>query len=120
MVEKPDPDSSDDYNTRTDPMASTGKELQIKTLKRVIIDFLDFLRYQVLNDKCTMEELKSIHDNIVSNIEVDATIPDIARHFNQTETNVRNHLWKLPRPKRRVYYSFTKFLNIVPKKWRKQ
>lgn len=89
--------------------------------KQIIIDILDYLRYQVENDKCTADELRSIYRNLAENLDVDATTDDIARHFGKS----RNAVCNLPLrhfispPKRKVYYRFNEFLKHIPKSWRR-
>lgn len=88
-------------------------------IKQILIDILDYMRYQVVNDKCTPEELRSITHTIVENIDMDASISDIAEFYGQKETNVRNLCSRrlITKPKRRVYYNFAAFTKILPKSW---
>lgn len=91
------------------------------TIKRVVLEILDYLKYQVENDKCSMEELQSIESILSDNLEIDCTSEDIAKRYNQSRSNVRNVLSRnfMPKPKRRVYYNFTKFIKFVPKSWKR-
>lgn len=88
-------------------------------VKKVLLDILDYLRYQVVNDKCTAEELRSITHVLIENIDIDASISDIAEFYGQKETNVRNVCSRnmLTKPKRRVYINFAAFMKIIPKSW---
>lgn len=88
-------------------------------IKEVVLNILDYLRYQVVNDKCTPEELRSIHDAVITNLEVDATIKDMAEFYGQKESNVRTALSRryIGKPKRNVYYNFTKFHKVIPNTW---
>lgn len=87
--------------------------------KRVILEVLDYLRYQVVNDRCTMEEIRSFANTIENNLDIDCTVSDIAERYNQSPSNVRNALSRnlMPKPKRKVYYSFSKFIKYIPKRW---
>ena len=87
--------------------------------KRVVIEVLDYLKYKVLNDDCTPEELRSFQDVITDNLEINCTTADLAQRYNQSPSNVRNILSRnfMPKPKRRVYYSFSKFIKYIPKWW---
>ena len=91
-------------------------------IKQMILDILDYLRLQVAEDRCTPEELRSMYDTITDNIAVDATIGDIARHFGQSESNVRNVAARnyIGKPKRRVCYDFIKFARCIPASWRRR
>lgn len=91
------------------------------TIKDVVINILDYLKYQVVNDKCTLEELKSIQNSLIDNLEIDCTSENIAEMYGQSPSNVRNILSRnfMPKPKRRVYYNFTKFITFIPKSWRR-
>lgn len=88
-------------------------------VKRVVLDILDYLRSQVAEDKCTMEEMQSIHDIMIKHINVDATIGDIADHYGQSRSNVRNAIARgyIGKPKRRVYYNLAEFVKRMPKGW---
>ena len=88
-------------------------------IKQVILDILDYLKFQVSEDRCTPEELKSMYDTLTENIAVDATIGDIAKHYGQSESNVRNIAARsfVGKPKRRVYYNLMKFAKCIPASW---
>ena len=91
-------------------------------IKRVILNILDYLRYQVENDKCTSDELKSILEMVSESMEISATIKDMAEFYGQSESNVSNVISRRPipksqKPKRRVYYNLAFFSKIIPKSW---
>lgn len=88
-------------------------------VKRVLLEILDYLRYQVDNDRCTLEEMRSLADTITENTEILCTTQDIAERYGQSRNNVRNALTRnfMPKPKRRVYYNFSKFIPFIPKRW---
>lgn len=88
-------------------------------IKQLVIDILDYLKFQVVNDRCTPEELRSMYNTLTENITVDATISDIASHYGQSESNVRNVLSRsyVGKPKRRVHYNFMWFVKSAPKTW---
>lgn len=93
-------------------------------MKKIVLDLLDFFKYQVENDKCTTEELRNICDVAADKLEVSATIDDLAKHYNQSRSNVSNVLSRraIPdkyKPKRRIYYNFAFFQRIVPASWRR-
>ena len=93
-------------------------------MKKAILEILDYLRYQVDNDKCTAEELRSIYDMTSETLKVSATIEDLAGFYGQSKSNVSNVLSRRPlpakeRPTRKVYYNFSFFRTLVPKSWRK-
>lgn len=93
-------------------------------MKKAILDIIDYLRYQVDNDKCTAEELRSIYDMASESLKVSATIDDLAEFYGQSKNNVSNVLSRRPipareKPKRKVYYNFTFFRTLIPKSWRK-
>lgn len=88
-------------------------------IKKIILEILDYLRFQVENDKCTMEELQSIYDAVAKEVRIDATVGDIARHYGQSESNVCNAIARsyTGKPRRRVYYNLMEFLKCIPKRW---
>lgn len=88
-------------------------------IKSILLNVIAYLYNQVYNDKCTTEEMKSIYNAIVGNIKIDATVSDIANHYGQSESNVRNVIARtyIGKPKRRVFYDFTQFFKNAPKTW---
>lgn len=90
-------------------------------IKDVVLDILDYLRYQAANGGCTEEEMQSIYESTLKNIQVDATIKDIAKHYGQSESNVRNAVARsyVGKPKRRVYYNLIEFVKHIPKSWKR-
>lgn len=87
--------------------------------KRMILEVLDYLKFQVMNDRCTPEEIRSFANTIEDNLDIECTTADIAERYNQSCSNVRNALSRniMPKPKRKVYYSFSKFIKYIPKRW---
>ena len=91
-------------------------------IKRVILNILDYLRYQVENDKCTSDELKSILEMVSESMEISATIKDMAEFYGQSESNVSNVISRRPipksqKPKRRVYDNLAFVSKISPESW---
>ena len=90
-------------------------------MKKAILEIIDYLRYQVVNDKCTAEELRSMASE---SLKVSATIDDLAEFYGQSKNNVSNVLSRSPipakeKPKRKVYYNFAFFRTLIPKSWRR-
>ena len=58
-------------------------------------------------------------NTIEDNLDINCTTADIAERYKQSPSNVRNVLSRnfMPKPKRRVYYSFSKFIKYIPKRW---
>ena len=53
-------------------------------MKKAILEIIDYLRYQVDNDKCTAEELRSIYELTSESLKVSATIDDLAEFYGQS------------------------------------
>lgn len=90
-------------------------------IKRVVLEILDYLKYQVENDRCTMEELTSIKESFIDNLDVECTSSDIAEMYGQTRSNARVALGRrwLPKPKTRKLYNFAKFVQYLPRTWKR-
>lgn len=88
--------------------------------KRIILEFLDFIRFKVESDTLTMEDTESIAKVLEENMELSGTADDFARFYGKSKTNVTTVIDRkmLPRPKRRVLYSFRLFRQAIPKSWR--
>lgn len=50
-------------------------------MKKAVLEIIDYLRYQVVNDKCTAEELRSIYELTSESLKVSATIDDLAEFY---------------------------------------
>ena len=89
--------------------------------KKLVLEFLDFLKYKVENDLLTMEDIDSIVRVIKQDLKIVATIDDLAAFYCQPNGNVRSLINRrmIQKPQRRVYYSFNAFSKIVPEKWKK-
>ena len=87
--------------------------------KETIKQVLDFLKYKVDNDMCTMEELRSVSDVLQNSLNVIGTVEDFAKFCDQPESSVRNVISRrvIDKPKRRVFYRFFPFIKSVPSKW---
>ena len=88
-------------------------------VKRVILEILDYLRYQVENDRCSMEELRSIETTLSHNLDIECTAKDLSERYGQSVNNVHNALHRntMPKGKHRTLYNFTKFIPFIPKRW---
>lgn len=87
--------------------------------KKIVSEFLGFLKYKVDNDLLTMEEVESIARAMESGIEVMGTAEDFSRFYGQPRTNISSVINRrmLAKPKRRVFYPFRAFQKIIPKTW---
>jgi transcriptional regulator GlxA family with amidase domain len=88
-------------------------------MTKQLVALCDFIKYQLENDKCTADEIKSIYRMVETNLEVDATTKDIAEFMNQSESNVKAVISRNygDKPKRKVYHSMFWFLKKMPSKW---
>lgn len=89
--------------------------------KRIVLEFLDFLKYKVENDLLAMEDIDSIASAIMENLKIVGTLDDLSIFYGQSKTNVSSVIKRrmIQKPQRRVYYSFNAFSKIVPEKWKK-
>ena len=88
--------------------------------KRLLLEFLDFLRYKVDNDLMTMEDIESLARVIEEHLPLLGTADDFARFYGQSRTNVTSVINRrmIAKPVRRVFYRFDLFRKIIPEKWR--
>jgi galactitol-specific phosphotransferase system IIB component len=95
--------------------------MERNVIKSKILEVLDFLKFQVENDKCTVAELRSINDALIDNMDVDATAKDLADFYHTSEKNVRNiasRTFHTEKPKRKVFYNLKWFRKIIPNAWK--
>lgn len=88
--------------------------------KRILSEFLSYLRYKVDNDLLTMEEVESIARLVEGSLVLLGTADDFARFYGQSRTNISSVINRrlMSKPVRRVYYSFNAFSKIIPERWR--
>lgn len=89
--------------------------------KTYLAEILDYYKYKLENNLCTMEEMDSLAKTIQENMRIHGTISDFAKFYEQPESNIRATIARklLAKPKRKVLYPFGQFAKIVPAKWRK-
>ena len=89
--------------------------------KRILLEFLDYLRYKVENDKLTMEEVEGFSRMLQENLPLSGTIADFAEYYKKPEVNVRVAINQrmMSKPVRRVFYSFNAFRKCIPNSWKK-
>lgn len=94
--------------------------MQKNVCKKIVLEFLAFLRYKVQNDLMTMDEIESLAKMLEESLIVIGTVDDLARFYNQPRTNVSSTINRrmLEKPVRKVFYSFNAFRKIVPSSWR--
>ena len=94
-------------------------------MKQFVLDIIDYIRGEVVEDKCTPEQLQRIADFGKTELHMQGTIDDIAQFYGQSRNNVSNVLSRRPipkdkRPQRRVLYDVGWFATLVPDSWRKK
>ena len=88
-------------------------------IKKILLDIIDYYRYKIDSDQCAESAMRSAFNLLSNNLVCDTTIEDLALHYNQSESNVRNVIARfyIKKPKRRVFYNFLEFLKVMPDKW---
>lgn len=89
--------------------------------KQLLTEILDYYKYKVDNNLCTMAEIESAAKVLTENMEVYGTIDDLAKFYGVSNVNIRATISRklIAKPIRRVFYPFHKFSKIVPERWRK-
>lgn len=90
--------------------------------KEIILDFLDYIRYKVENDRLTLSEADSIARTIQGGIKLTGTVDDLCGFYGQSRNNVKAVIGRkmLGKPERRVYYPFNSFNSVVPPSWKEK
>lgn len=89
-------------------------------IKEMLLEIMDFYRYKVENDKCTDADMREAFNLLSENVSSEATIKDIARHYGQSDSNVRNVLSRkyIGKPTRKVTYNFAGVSKVIPTSWK--
>jgi hypothetical protein len=90
-------------------------------VKKIVLEFLDYLRFKIQNDTLTLEETENLSHLLEENLSLTGTIDDIAKFYGKSRENVKVVLSRkvLSKPKRCVLHSFNAFRKAVPDKWRR-
>ena len=91
-------------------------------VKDVLLGVVRKWEHDLLHGRCTPTHMRSLFNLVVENVDMDASLDEIAEHFNQSKSNVSNVIARryIGRPKRKVLYPFQKILKIVPESWLKR
>ena len=89
--------------------------------KRILADYLGFLKYKVEHDGLTLEEGMALLRMFEDSVQLSATADDLAGYYGRSPEAVRAVISRkmLSKPKRRVTHSFNEFRRVVPDKWKK-
>ena len=89
--------------------------------KKILLDFIDFLKFKVENGELTADEIESIVRAVVKESDVYATAEELAAFYGQPVQNVRCVISRklIKRPRRKVYYPLREFQDVVPESWHK-
>lgn len=89
---------------------------------KILSEILDFYKYKVDNNLCTMEEMDSALKALENNMDIYGTIGDFSKFYDTSESNVRSTINRklFDKPKRILLYPFHAFRKIVPDKWLKK
>lgn len=89
--------------------------------KQTLKEAFQFGIYKLDNNLCTPEEIESLSRTAMKNLDMQASVEDLAKFYGVPESKIRNTINRkmLEKPKRRVYYRFLSFQKIAPEKWRK-
>jgi len=91
--------------------------------KSILAEMLDYYKYKLENNLCTMEEIDSAAKLLEENMEINGTIGDFADFYNQSKDAVNSVIKRnlVDKPKRNVVlYPFHKFLRVIPNSWRRK
>lgn len=88
--------------------------------KKLLLDFLDFLRFKVENGELTADEIESLVQAVLKQSDVYATAEELSRFYKQSIQNIRCVISRklIKRPRRKVYYPLREFQEVVPSTWK--
>lgn len=89
--------------------------------KKIVLEFLDYLRFKVENDRLTLEDTEAIARVFESSLDLTGTADDFAKFYGKSKTNVTTVIDRkmLSKPKRLVSYKFREFQRARPSSWDK-
>lgn len=97
-------------------------ERQTNSAENFVIEILEFSISKIRAGKCSPKELGRVAQILSEEMNVEASIEEMAEHFGRSKNNVSNviHRSYVGKPERKVVYNFAKFLKIIPSSWRRR
>lgn len=97
------------------------KEEDSEVVKKLLCEFLGFMKHKIETDGLTLEEQQAMLRLIEDSVPVYATSDDLAGYYGKSRDAIHLiiHRKMLSKPKRRVLYNFREFRKVVPEKWKK-
>ena len=89
--------------------------------KQRLVEILDFWKYKLDHNSCTLEEIESVTRLLEENLELDGTIGDFASFYGKSKDAVNSVIKRrmIQKPKRNVVlYPFRIFQKLIPDSWR--
>lgn len=90
---------------------------------KILSEILDFYKYKIDNNLCTMDEINSAVKVLENEMTVHGTIQDFANFYGQSKDAVNGVIKRnlIAKPRRNVVlYPFHAFRKIIPPSWRKK
>ncbi len=93
--------------------------MEDEEVKDIVLQVVRKWENDLVLGKCTPHQIKSLYNALINNIDMDASIDEMAEHFGQSKSNVSNVIARrfVGKPKRKVLYPFQKIIKIVPRSW---
>ena len=97
-------------------------ERQTNSAEDFVIEILEFSISKIRAGMCTPKQLGRVAQILSEEMNVEASIEEMAEHFGKSKNNVSNviHRSYVGKPERKVVYNFAKFLKIIPSSWRRR
>lgn len=88
-------------------------------VKNILLNIIRRWEHDLINNRCTPTQMKSLCSLLINNVDMDASLDEIADHFGQSKSNVSNIIARrfTGKPKRQVLYPLQKIIKIVPRSW---
>lgn len=88
-------------------------------MRDTLAEFFGMLQYKVKHGFFTVDDVKAMLRAVESCGGLSATIQDLAGYYHTSEVNVRSVIKRriIDKPKRKVYYDFLQFSDVVPPSW---
>lgn len=88
--------------------------------KRIVLEFLEFIKYKVENDKLSMRDVKAVARMFEENLTMTATLDELSDYYGKNKEAVRSVIKRrmFQKPIRNVVlYPFHVFRKLVPSSW---
>ena len=97
-----------------------NRSKETNPFKVFVLEALDVLRFKLENDTLSLSEWEALAHIIGERLPLLGSLDDLAAYYGQSKNNVKVVINRkmIAKPVRKILYSFSEFIKIVPSSWK--